>query len=215
MPREDAMHADTLDDLLARVERVWEASHDIDEIHRLAATMPAHIAEVYEFLELLISLNSAMPEPINVRTRVDQKVRRYLEQQGFADAAAAQLESAPTTPTTIIQALKSATGMDVTALAAAIEVSPSFLLGLQGRLGQLPLRACQEISRRAACLTDLPSQTFFALLDAAGSFPTTRSARRMVSEPVPADKGTYQSFIEGVGLTPEQVEFWLSLRGDS
>lgn len=208
------MNSDAKEQMLERVERVWHQTYQLEEIHRLATESPELAGAIYEFLELVVGIEHEATEPIAIRMRRDGRVRRYLEQSGFA-AAAAVAPSSSVTTTSLIQNLRRATDMDVASIATALEVSTSFLVGLQDQLDRFPASARQEIARRMQAAVGLTSGTVAAFLVPRGARTAQRAARSRSGAASQPSSLTFEQFIANVGLSPEQATYWLSLRADA
>lgn len=199
--------------MLEKVEHAWNQSHDLEDIHHLAAESPEHAGAIYEFVELLVTAEHSGSELTALRAQLDGRVRRYLEQSGFR--LAASLSTAPSLQTaSLVHNLTLASGLDVASIAAALEVSTSFVVGLQDQLERFPSRAREEITRRLQTALGLTPEAAAALLIPRSAKTAQRAARSRSGGGASPAILTFEQFVANVGLGPERVAYWLSLQTD-
>jgi hypothetical protein len=214
---------DLLPRLWEEIERGWNAGRDHELVHRLAAEHPELAEALYEFFADVVQgaddLGRVRPE----YAAHDRKVREYLEREGYQRAASAAFAAPPTetpasgnkeeTPTasqspTFLALLRKRTGKSVDSLAAALDVTPDFLVVLSENGPILPPQARRELARRAMEIHSLNESDLLTSFSIAPR-PMQRAASRRKAF---ISKGiTYAVLVNSSGLDPAQKKFWLTL----
>ena len=219
---------DLLPRLLEEIEAAWNAHGDAEAVHRLAEVHPQLAQEFYEFFADLVDsrddLGRARPE----YDALNERVREFLQREGHVRAAAARqaaASSATTDPVskrvaepsalrpppkrTFLGTLREATGESVDVLAAAIGITPDFLVVVSENGAMIPLRARQEFAKRAhAARPALAESMLFASFDTPPSAAKRAASRAAAFAPAPV---TFATLVTSSALAQEQKDYWLGL----
>lgn len=219
---------DQLPRLREEIERAWNVRRDI-LVHRLAEEHPAVADELYAFFADVIEAEDDMEQGRKhpERAETDRRVREYLEREGYrrATEVKAAAKAAPTTteatatpmstessttrtPTTFVALLKRETGKSLATLATAMDVTPSFLMLMSDNGPSVPLKAQNEIIRRAKKTVTLTESEMRA------SFAIAPSPMQLAASRAGAFKGkkkSYADLVRSSDLDPARKKYWLAL----
>lgn len=183
------------------IERAWNQARDDAPVHRLAAAHPQLAETLYEFFASMIEADDYLDRPAPEFAGLDRKVR---------DRVALELERAsePARPKSFLALLREATGETVDAIAASMNVTPDFLVDASEHGSVLPIKAREELVRRAR-----RGRSPIDERDALMSFDAPPSLRRAASRDAAykSPAVTFQDVVNRASLNDREKQFWLGL----
>jgi len=224
----------SLDRLYAELETVWNDTRDAAIVDRLAAKHPQNSSELYDYFALLIEsqLGSEQAEV----ERSAQKTREWLEAEGFraAHEIAGSLRSTTTTTPDPDEGGTPGSPAGEMSIPAPNESQPpgggkvlSFAVYARSKAGLTPLQSAERMDVPVPVLLmveneppdaqlgirrEIADRSVAADLDPEESYKSLRAPQQRAA--LNKSTGPPKSFrkrLANVGLTPEQLEFWLSL----
>jgi hypothetical protein len=224
----------SLDRLYAELESVWNGTREAAVVDRLAARYPQYASELYDYFALLIE-----SELVSNEIGIEQSARQtldWLEAEGFREAheIAGSLRSTTTatpdpgegsTPGNSAREMsnpapnesqppgegkvlsfaayaRSKAGLTPHESAERMGVPVPVLLMVENEPPDAQLGIRREIADRSAAADLDPEESYKALCA-----PQQRAAlNKSIGPPK-----SFRTRLANVGLTPEQLEFWLSL----
>lgn len=217
--------------LTEKIERAWNERRDYEIVHRLADEHPELANELYEFFADVFEADDQIDRPRPERAEMDAAVLAWLREEGYTLAAAhfdpAESES-KTTPISLSQGggdsasnppampgesfvgyLRRTTGESVEKLAADIDITPEFLIGLSDNGVIVPPRAGTEVCRRVMRVHRLDAKTLISTLAQSGRTPMAKAASRQRA--YESKKLTYADVVRWSSMDDIRQRFWLDL----
>jgi hypothetical protein len=224
---EETTKATLLARLMEEIERAWNTRRDTDVVHRLATANPTLAEDLYEFfadvVEAVDDLDRDRPE----FAASSRRIREWLEREGYrkATAAAAAAETSTTTPATpglaryvaegvagghvtFLGCLKQATGEKINSLAAALDITPDFLVVLSDNATVLPPKVRMELVLRAHKARGIDEGLLLSTF-AAVAEPIQKAASRLKKYAPKAV--TYADLVNSSKLDSARKRYWLTL----
>ncbi len=214
---------DLLDKLQIQLEDAWNERRDDTLVDKLAAEHPTLAEDLYEFFGYLVSQTLAADEKRPDLASADQRMRAWLEAEGFVQAAAlrdsqrrsATTATTPATPPTmsVLALMKSRTGRLASQLAGGMErMTVQLLTALSDNASVVPERARQELARQAHKswgISETETLEAMAVTGRAG----VRQARVAASRDRPYARKpmSYEAIVKQSDLSDADQEFWLNL----
>lgn len=218
----DAANMQLMSELCAAIERAWSSNHDEAIVHRLAAEYPQLSEELYEFFADVVAMTLQPDEARPELTAVDDRMRDWLERQGFQEIAAAHRRvnhsATPTSSITpaataktpsIVALLKSRSQKPVDGLAASLRITPAFLIDLSDHPDVVPERARRELARRAQEALAIEQNEIEVAFRTSPGAATQRAASR--SKVFERKEISYEAMVRRSKLDDDERRFWLSL----
>ena len=182
-PAFESEEAKLLFECQLEIEELWMSSEDSRAVHRLARAHPALSKELYLFFADMVETHVAS-----------------LERRAPSSSHGVRAR------TTFLGLLRDVANESVQALAAAMEITPDFLVDISDHGRVVPLSARQELVRRARIGRDIDEAEAIASFD----FVTLRRAASRRS-PFPESNETFEDLVKGSSLTAAQRRFWSRL----
>jgi hypothetical protein len=224
---EETTKANLLARLMEEIERAWNARRDIEVVHRLAMTNPTLAEELYEFFADVVEAGDELDRDRPEFAESSRRIREWLEREGYrkATAAAAAVETSTTTPATPTPAgyvaegvvgvnvtflglLRQATGENLKSLAAALDITPDFLVVLSENAAILPSKARMELVRRAHRARSIEEKTLLSALSTVAQ-PIQKAASR--ARKYASKATTYFDLVKSSKLDDVRKRYWLTL----
>ncbi len=204
-PMSDTPEMTVLSRCRLEIELAWNETMDDSVVHRLAAEHPELADELYSFFADVVEAEHHVGRPRPEFAELDRKVREMLE--------GARHESAQSRPNTFLGLVRETTGEPVDMIAASMNVTPDFLVDASEQGAVLPLRAREELVRRAREMSrvrgirEIDERQGVASFDVS-SVMARAASRRTAYEPVNV---TYRDVVERSSLSAAEKQFWLGL----
>lgn len=174
------------------IEQAWMSGRDRGAVHRLAGAHPEVADELYEFFAFMVDTHAGLSH--------QREVRR--ESELTSETAVKSGKAAKP----FLGLLRDVTGGSVQAIAAAMEVTADFLVDLSDNGRVLPVKAREELVRRARAVREMGEGEALASFDVVS---LRRAASRDTAYPV--SSLTFKELVERSSLSAEQKGFWSGL----
>jgi hypothetical protein len=216
---------DRLFDLMEEIERAWTARRDTSVVHELAATHPDMAEDLYLFFADVAGAPEGLGDKPERLGLIAQRIKEWVESEGFALAAAAR--SSPTETTeesdwplaqraapapkvrSFLGLLKESTREGTEELAAALDITQDFLADLSAHASVLSNKARLELAKRAHQARGIDERLLLLSLEPTSTSSLQRAASR--DKAYTRTSLTYEELVTRSQLDPEQKRFWLGL----
>lgn len=217
--------------LTEEIERAWNERRDYEIVHRLADEHPELATELYEFFADVFEADDQVDRQRPERAEMDASVVAWLREEGYALGAAsfdAPGREATTTPFSLSEGcsdsttnspavpgesfvgyLRRTTDESVERLAADIDITQEFLIGLSDNGAIVPPRARSEVCRRVMRVHRLDEKTLLSVLAQSGQTPMAKAASRQRA--YASKKLTYADIVRWSNMDDIRQRFWLEL----